>query len=67
MRIHPREASLRKAEFEFSEFINDLHKKHDVTEAELLQIFAGYMARMAKYQIRAERHPNEPDKPGGIE
>ena len=49
----------------------DTFDKSDLTEGERLRVvakvFGGYVGSVAKYAIREERHPGQPDKPGGLE
>lgn len=70
-RIHPREAIVRKAEGELKDVLLDAVKKHDLTEGEALRVacavFADWVASTAKYMIREERHPGDPNTPGGLE
>lgn len=41
------------------------------TDGELFSVIGdvlgGQITNLAKYMIRAERHPDDPDKPGGLE
>jgi hypothetical protein len=43
----------------------------DLTDGETLatisDVLGGEVATLAKYMIRAERHPGNPDTPGGLE
>ncbi len=70
MRIHPRDILVRHAENELREALADLVKKHALTEAEALRVvnaaLSDWVAGVAKYAIRGERH-GDPSKPGGIE
>ena len=68
-RIHPRSSIVREAELRISQAIQEAVK--DLTDAETLQAVNGvcssFIAGMAKYAIRAERHPENPDNPGDLE
>lgn len=68
-KIHPREAVVKAAEIDLAKGIGDAIEKHKLTEAEALHAvnaaFSGWIAGLAKYAIRAERHPDDPEKPGG--
>lgn len=55
------------ARLEFDKFLLDLEQKHDLTFGELFTILGNATANLAKYQIRAERHPDDPDKRGDEE
>lgn len=64
MKIHARTLVVQKARHEFEAFLLDLEQKHELTFGELFSLLGGSIANLAKYQIRAERHPNDPDKRG---
>ena len=68
-KIHPRELIVRKAANALAEAI--LKTTEDLTENEALSVVNGELSRyiggVAKYGIREERHPGEPDTPGGWE
>lgn len=71
MRLHPREEIVRKAEIDLREVVLQWGKRHtDMTTAEYLKVLLGVCTDDAqsilKYVIREERHPDDPDKPGGI-
>ena len=69
MRIHPRETTVRRAESELREEILRVVEKHDLTEAEALRmvnnVCSFWIADVAKYAIRQERHGNM-STPGGL-
>lgn len=68
-RIHPREELVKAHEQKIRDVL--LAAAKELTEAEIIRAvvtcFGDYLGSMAKYMIRAERHPNNPDKPGGWE
>jgi hypothetical protein len=68
-RLHPRERIVNKARAKLSETVSEVVK--DLTEGEALSVVNEELHRfiggVAKYVIRDERHPGEPDKPGGWE
>jgi hypothetical protein len=69
--IHPRERIVRAAETELLEAVIEWRMSHrDLTFGEELRIvnkvLSETIAGMAKHEIRAERHPDNPDKPGGL-
>jgi len=66
MQRHPREQFVNSAKAAIAEAILKASEEHDLTYGELTAILAGELASVAKYQIREERHPDEPDKPGGV-
>ena len=64
MKLHKRTRVVDQARLEFDQFVLDLSQKHDLTYGELFSILGRSIAENAKYQIRAERHPNDPGKKG---
>lgn len=64
MKLHERARIVTDARLEFDQFVLDWIQKHDLTYGELFSIFGQSIANNAKYQIRAERHPDDPDKKG---
>ena len=69
-RLHPRERIVRKAENDLRSAVIDIVHKAELTTGESLQVvngaLSGWIAGVAKHAIREERHPGEPDKPGGF-
>lgn len=67
--MHPREENVRKARLKLMECLIKLHE--DLTDGEFLRVvteeLTGEWHLTAKYMIREERHPGEPDKAGGLE
>jgi hypothetical protein len=71
-KLHPREAIVTKARLELTRAVLDWREAHsDLTVGEVFSIIGGVLGdqitSLAKYMIRAERHPDDPDKPGGLE
>ena len=70
MKLHHREKIVQKAELKLMADITELYEM-GLTDAEMLRVvcseLSSFIGRYAKYEIRAERHPNDPDCPGGIE
>ena len=66
--IHPRESAVKKAELSIRTYILETCK--DLSEGEELQVLSNVLSScfggIAKYMIREERHPGEPDKPAGL-
>jgi hypothetical protein len=69
MRIHPREQRVTRAQHELLQAFLDLKTRHDLTEAEALRVInavaSDWIAGVAKYAIREERHGNG-QTPGGL-
>ncbi len=64
--VHEREFKVRAAKRAFDKFVIDLCEEAELTEIELLQIFTESQQSTLKYMLRAERHPESPDKPAGL-
>lgn len=68
-RIHPREFVVREAENKLRGQLLDAVKEFELTEGEQLrvisEVYSNWIASMAKYIIRDERHGNT-DTPGGL-
>jgi hypothetical protein len=66
--IHPRERIVTEAEQQLRMSIIGLHKL-GLTTGEFLQVVTNVMTNeirmIARHAIRAERHPDDLDKPGG--
>jgi hypothetical protein len=70
VKLHPREERTRTAANELATFLVNLVKKHGLTEGEALRVVSGelgaWVGDVAKWMIRGERHPDDPDQPGGL-
>mgnify|MGYP001251343022 CR=1 FL=1 len=66
MKQHPRESIVAQAGAELSKAVSEIATKHDLTYGELFSALSTIQGNWAKYQIRDERHPNDPGKPGGL-
>jgi len=64
IKMHKRSQIVTKARHEFDQFVIDWVKRHDLTYGEMFSIFGHAIASEAKYMIRGERHPDDPDKGG---
>ena len=64
VKTHPRTAIVDKARHAFEVFMLDLEQKHDLTYGELFALLGHKITALAKSEIRAERHPDEPAKGG---
>jgi hypothetical protein len=67
MKIAKRDMDMRAAESELTRFLLDWEKKHRPTYGELVSFHARELSTLAKYMVRSERHPGDPDQPGGLE
>jgi hypothetical protein len=66
--MHPREKLVREAESKLRGHVLDILDDSGLTEGESLRVlaavFGGYLASVAKYAIRVERH-GDTETPGG--
>lgn len=67
MRLHPRTAVVEQARCELTRSLIDIETRHGLTMVETIKILNESQASLIKYAIRAERHPNDPDKRGDEE
>jgi len=61
---HPRTLIVQKARHAFEAFLLELEQDHALTYGEVLSLLGNAIASLAKYQIRSERHPDDPDTGG---
>jgi len=64
VKLHERTQIVSQARSEFDRFLLDLEQKHELTFGEMFSIIGSAISNLAKYQIRAERHPDDPNKKG---
>ena len=64
MKLHPRVKIVAAAETEFVTACHAIAVKYDLTLGEAIGLLATRLASLSKYQIRSERHPNDPDMGG---
>jgi len=64
MKLHTRTCIVEKARHAFVTFLLELRQEYELTYGELFQLLGNAVTDLAKYQIRAERHPDDPDKRG---
>lgn len=67
MKILPRYNIVQDATHEISGLMLDLVKKHGLSYVERMSILTALMTDTIKFALRAERHPDEPDKPADVE
>lgn len=67
MKLHHRVPIVHKAHNELDEMVSCIIKKYELTYGELYSIINQVQASWITYQIRDERHPDDPDKRGGEE
>lgn len=65
MKLHERVLIVEKASLEIAQFVLDISEKYGLTDGEYLKILSENLSNTAKYMIREERHPGDPDAKGG--
>ena len=65
-RLHPRVEITNRARNELAEALAGVINKYDLTYGEIFGLLAEQMGEWARYCVRDERHPGQPDKPGGL-
>lgn len=63
MKLHPRTLPVQGAEAEIRLALIRLQQERDLTDVEMLQAVGVWQASVLKYMLRAERHPEDPDRP----
>lgn len=67
MKLHKRFAIVQKAHIEFREAVSKIEEKHQLTFVEIVGMLADEIESHAKFALRAERHPDDPDSPAQLE
>ena len=63
LRLHPRTMPVQRAHAELGTMISEWWgRQDDLTPAELVGILLQETAAVHKYVLRAERHPDDPDR-----
>lgn len=62
LRLHPRTLPVQGAEARIKLALLELQQEHDLTDVEMLQILHLAQLSILKYMLRAERHPDDPDR-----
>lgn len=62
LRLHPRTMPVQAASAELGMTLARFQQEHDLTDNEMLVILATQQGRLLKYRLRAERHPDDPDR-----
>lgn len=66
MRIDAEAQRVRIAQSEVAVAVVKLQTEHDLTDVEMLQAIAEWQGTKLKHMLRAERHPDDPDRPADI-
>ena len=62
MNPHHRSQSVAVAQADIAVKLNALQREHGLTTVEMLQAVNTWQGTVLKYMLRAERHPDDPDK-----
>lgn len=66
MKLHNRMMLVQEARAEFGKLVAEWAEKHDLTYGELVSVMSEQLQSIAKYMIREERHPDDPEMPGDV-
>lgn len=64
VRLHPRMQVVADAEYEFKKAWRAIEEKYELTYGEMFRILGQQVDNIARYLVRSERHPDDPDKKG---
>ena len=64
VKMHPRAKVVSQAQGELDAFLLKLGQKHDLTYGEIFSLLGRAVSENAKWLVRGERHPDDPDKKG---
>ena len=62
IKLHPRMGMISTAEAKLKIVFFDELKKHNLTYIEAMQAAVGIQTSLLRYALRAERHPEDPEK-----
>jgi hypothetical protein len=62
LRLHPRTMPVQKAEAKLEQLLLEFQDEYDLTDIEMLRILIGRQMTITKYMLRAERHPEDPER-----
>lgn len=62
MRLHPRTLPVQGAEADLRIALNDFQEQRDLTDIEMLRALQSHEERITRRLLRAERHPDDPDR-----
>ncbi|WP_341719844.1 hypothetical protein QQG74_09160 [Micromonospora sp. FIMYZ51] len=62
MRLHARTMPVQRASNAIRAELDRLQDEHDLTDIEMLRVLIEHQQNITKYMLRAERHPNDPER-----
>jgi hypothetical protein len=63
MKLHRRTRAVAQASSDIGMALIALQQEHGLTDIEMMQAVATWQDCKLKFMLRAERHPEDPDKP----
>lgn len=67
MRLHPRTMDVQQAAAEIRGALITMQRATGLTDIEMLQAVAEWQGTHLKYMLRAERHPDDPEREADLE
>jgi len=61
-RLHPRHTQVARAKCDIQDAVAVAWKSHDLTVGELVSVLVSIASEHTKFVLRAERHPDDPNK-----
>ena len=62
LRLHPRTMIVQSASAHLYGALLNFQSERDLTDAEMMTVLAENVQRWAKFQLRTERHPDDPER-----
>jgi hypothetical protein len=62
LRLHPRTMPVQRAHSELAGHLCDFQDRHDLTDTEMAMMLADLQHRYLTLLLRAERHPDDPER-----
>jgi hypothetical protein len=62
LRLHPRTMQVQRAGADLSQLLIDWQERHELTTIEACVEIADKLRSLLKYPLRAERHPDNPER-----
>ncbi|GGM27867.1 hypothetical protein GCM10011608_10870 [Micromonospora sonchi] len=62
MRLHARTMPVQRASNAIRAELGRLQDEYDLTDVEMLRVLIEHQQSITKYMLRAERHPDDPDR-----
>lgn len=66
LRVSRRAQDVHVAQAELGVLLDRFQRERRLTDIEMLQGLVGWQASVLKYMLRAERHPDDPDRPADV-